>query len=81
MEAVEGPPCEDKSFLSSGSRISRHKVHSRFSRTDMPAKTDSKPVPEDSISIKTKNTSISVFYLNLRRIAGKGMEFTLIKIM
>ena len=45
----------------------------------MPAKTGSKPVPEDSTDIKTKNTSNSVFYLNLRHIAGKGTEFTLIK--
>ena len=45
----------------------------------MPVKTGSKPIPEDSKIIKTKNTSNSVFYLNIRRISGKGMEFTLIK--
>ena len=45
----------------------------------MPVETGSKPIPEDSKIIKTKNTSNSVFYLNLRRISGKAMEFTLIK--
>lgn len=47
----------------------------------MPVETGSKPVPEDSISIKTKkNTSNSVFYLKLKCISGKGMEFTLINV-
>lgn len=78
---MEGPPSEGKSFLSSGSRISTHKVFSRFPGTDMPVETGSKPVPEDSISIKTKkNTSNSVFYLKHKCISGKGMEFTLINV-
>ena len=75
---MEGPPSEGKSFLSSGSRIPRHKVFSRFSEKDMPVEIGSKPIPEDSKIIKTKNTANSVFYLNLRRISGKGTEFTLI---
>lgn len=82
---MEGPTSEDKSFLSPGSRISGHKIFTRFSGTDIPAKTGSKPAPEDSISMKTKTTSNSVLYLNLRRTAGKskmgadGIELTLIK--
>lgn len=81
---MEGPTSEDKSFLSPGSRISGHKIFTRFSGTDIPAKTGSKPT-EDSISMKTKTTSNSVLYLNLRRTAGKskmgadGIELTLIK--
>lgn len=80
VEAVKGPPSEDKSFLSPGSRISGHKIFSRFSGTDIPD-----IPPEDSVSIKTKTTSNSVFYLNLRRTVGKskmgadGIELTLIK--
>lgn len=82
---MEGPPSEDKSFLSPVSRTSGHKIFSRFSGTDIPAETGSIPAPEDSISIKTKTTSNSVLYLNLRRTAGKSkmgadrIELTLIK--
>ena len=46
----------------------------------MPVETSSKPVPEDSISIQTKKTLQILFYLKLKRISGKGMEFTLINV-